>query len=49
VAISDHTSGETGQAVALELPQPHIHLFAQDTGLRLDAIATVTPLKVMAN
>ncbi|KAA1176706.1 TOBE domain-containing protein, partial [Rhizobium tropici] len=49
VAVADHTTGQTGQSVALELPQQHTHLFAQDTGLRLDAVASVTPLKVLAS
>jgi len=49
IAVADHTTGQTGQAVGLELPQQHTHLFAQDTGLRLDAVASVTPLTVMAH
>ncbi len=49
VAVADHTTGQTGQSVALELPQQHTHLFAQDTGLRLDAVASVTPLRVLAS
>ena len=50
VAVADHTSGETGQAVGLQLPAQHLHLFAQDTGLRLDAATAVSaPLKVAAN
>ena len=50
VVVADHTSGETGQAVGLQLPAQHLHLFAQDTGLRLDAATAVSaPLKVAAN
>jgi sn-glycerol 3-phosphate transport system ATP-binding protein len=36
VAVTDHTMGQTGQPVALQLPAEHIHLFSHETGIRLD-------------
>jgi sn-glycerol 3-phosphate transport system ATP-binding protein len=41
VVTSDHGAVATGQPVGLRLPQEHIHLFAPDTGLRLDAAVPV--------
>jgi sn-glycerol 3-phosphate transport system ATP-binding protein len=36
LSISDHVTGETGQMIALQLPAEHIHLFSNETDLRLD-------------
>jgi sn-glycerol 3-phosphate transport system ATP-binding protein len=45
LSVTDHTSGETGQSIALQLPLEHVHLFSSETGIRLDAASVVSPAK----
>jgi sn-glycerol 3-phosphate transport system ATP-binding protein len=49
LAVTDHTSGETGQAVALQLPPQQIHLFSSETGLRLDLSQETRRIKELAS
>ncbi|MEZ2131471.1 MULTISPECIES: sn-glycerol-3-phosphate import ATP-binding protein UgpC [unclassified Sinorhizobium] len=45
ISVSDHTTGTTGQPIALQLPRQHVHLFSHDTGLRLDATTSSAPVR----
>ncbi len=44
LSISDHVTSETGQPIALHLPAEHIHLFSNETDLRLD-LAETAPVR----
>jgi sn-glycerol 3-phosphate transport system ATP-binding protein len=49
LAISDHTSGQTGEPIALQLPGQHIHLFSHETGIRLDLGLETARVKELAS
>ncbi|MET0749388.1 MAG: sn-glycerol-3-phosphate import ATP-binding protein UgpC [Rhizobium sp.] len=50
LSVSDHMTAETGQLVALQLPAEHVHLFSNETGLRLDlpAVETIAAMDLVA-
>jgi sn-glycerol 3-phosphate transport system ATP-binding protein len=49
LAVTDHTSGVTGEAIAVQLPSQHIHLFSSETGIRLDLGHETAPVKELAS